>query len=52
MANEPAPEQPTEFQKFLVFTKKVVAVPKAEIDRREAEYQRMRSQKKAQRGKS
>lgn len=34
--------QPTPFEKFLAFTKKVVAVPKAEIDRREAEYQRAR----------
>ncbi len=28
------------FERFRQFTKKVMAVPKAEIDKREAEYQR------------
>lgn len=46
MANEP-----TEFQKFRGALKKIVSVPKAEIERREAAYQKMRKQKRAQRGK-
>ena len=32
----------TPFEKFREFTRKVVSVPKAEIDRREAEYQKSR----------
>jgi hypothetical protein len=39
----------TPFEKFLAFTKKVVAVPKAEIDKREAEYQRERKKLRKQR---
>ena len=35
----------TEFEKFRAFTQKVVAVPKAEIDRREKEYQKARKNK-------
>jgi hypothetical protein len=36
----------TPFEKFKDFTQKVVSVPKAEIDRREAEYQKAQKQKK------
>lgn len=38
------PETP--FEKFRNFTKKIVAVPKSEIDRREAEYQKARKNKR------
>ena len=44
MTTNITPETP--FDKFLAFTKKVVAVPKAEIDRREAEYKKARKKKK------
>ena len=39
----------TQFEKFREFTKKVVSVPKSEIDRREAEYQKARKQEKKRR---
>ena len=39
----------TPFDKFRAFTQKVVSVPKAVIDQREAEYQRTRKNKKKQR---
>jgi hypothetical protein len=35
----------TPFEKFRTFTQKIVSVPKAEIDRREAEYQKTRKNK-------
>lgn len=41
------PETP--FEKFRAFTEKIVAVPKAEIDRREAAYQKARKLKKKRR---
>ena len=44
---EPMPEEPTPFEKFREFVRKVVSVPKSEIDQREAEYKRMRKQKRA-----
>jgi len=37
------------FEKFREFTKKVVSVPKTEIDRREAEYQKSRKNKRKRR---
>jgi hypothetical protein len=43
--NETPQNQPTPFEKFREFTRKVVSVPKAEIDRRETEYKRMRKAK-------
>jgi hypothetical protein len=46
MPNEQAQNQPTEFERFLAFTKKVVSVPKAEIDRREAIYKAERKRLK------
>ena len=42
-------ETPTPFEKFRQFTQKVVSVPKAEIDRREAEYQKTRKNKRKRR---
>jgi hypothetical protein len=41
----------TPFEKFRAFTQKIVSVPKAEIDRREAEYQKSRKNKKKRRSK-
>ena len=38
----------TEAEKFLAFTKKIVAVPKSEIDKREREYQASRKHKRRQ----
>jgi hypothetical protein len=40
----------TNFENFRDFTKKIVSVPKSEIDRREAEYQKSRKNK-GKRGK-
>jgi hypothetical protein len=39
----------TPFEKFKEFTKQVISVPKAEIDRREAEYQKARKNKRKRR---
>jgi hypothetical protein len=39
----------TPFEKFRAFTQKVISVPKAEIDRREAEYQKARKNKRKKR---
>jgi hypothetical protein len=42
------PSKPTAFEKeFRAFTKKVLAVPKEEIEKRETEYRRSRKDKKA-----
>jgi hypothetical protein len=41
-----AQQEGTPREKFLAFTKKVVSVPKSEIDKREREYQRRRKRKK------
>jgi hypothetical protein len=50
MANYHDGKQPVnEFEKFREFTRKVVSVPKTEIDKREAEYQKMRKEKRKQR---
>lgn len=48
MTNEREQQQPTPFEKFRNFTQRVVSVPKAEIDRREKEYQRIRKQRRQQ----
>ena len=42
----PDSEKNSGFEKFKDFAKKVVSVPKTEIDQREAEYQKARKQKK------
>jgi hypothetical protein len=39
----------TPFEKFRQFTQKIVSVPKSEIDRREAEYQKARKNKRKRR---
>jgi hypothetical protein len=36
----------SDFEKFSDFTKKIVSVPKSEIDRREAEYKKSRAKLK------
>jgi hypothetical protein len=46
------PEEKTPFEKFREFVRKVVSVPKSEIDRREAEYQRERKRIRRKRAKS
>jgi hypothetical protein len=42
-------ETPAPFEKFRRFTEKIVSVPKAEIDRREAKYQKSRKNKRKRR---
>ena len=44
-----ASEPKSNFDKFLAFTKKVISVPKSEIDRREAKYQKARKNKRKRR---
>jgi hypothetical protein len=44
MANEQNQSE-TPFEKFQQFTRKIVSVPKAEIDRREAAYKKARKNK-------
>jgi hypothetical protein len=46
MKDAPTPEIETPFEKFRQFTKKIVSVPKAEIDRRERQYKKDRARKK------
>ncbi len=41
----PPPIESTPFEKFRDFAKRVISVPKSEIDRREAEYQKQRAAK-------
>jgi hypothetical protein len=43
---EPGTPQPTPFEKFHGALRKIVSVPKAEIDRREKEYKKARKQKR------
>jgi hypothetical protein len=43
---EQRPESETPFEKFRQFTKKIVSVPKSEIDRREKQYQKTRKVKR------
>jgi len=42
-------KEPSEADKFRAFTQKIVSVPKEEIDRREAEYQKTRKNKRKRR---
>lgn len=44
-AKEPEPKS-EEFKRFEEMTRQIVSVPKSEIDRRQAEYEREREQKK------
>jgi hypothetical protein len=46
MKSELTPTSETPFEKFRQFTKKIVSVPKAEIDRREKQYQKTRTAKR------
>ena len=48
MNNEPPNPEPTPAEKFRAFAQRVVSVPKAVIDQREAEYQKQRAAKKQQ----
>jgi len=43
---EAQPAEPTPFQKFEALTRRVMSVPKAEIDRRAAEYKKRRKEHK------
>jgi len=43
---EAQPAEPTPFQKFEALTRRVMSVPKAEIDRRQSEYKKKRAEKK------
>jgi U3 small nucleolar ribonucleoprotein component len=52
MTTEHEQNTPTPFEKFLAFTKKVVAVPKSEIDKQEKQYQAERRKLKAKRSKA
>jgi hypothetical protein len=40
------PKEPTPFERFWDFARRIVAVPKAEIDEQEAKYQRQRKERK------
>lgn len=42
---EPIPEPPTQFSAFKALAQKLVRVPKAEADLKEAEYQRQQAKK-------
>lgn len=43
----PTKREPTPFEKFQDLAKRVIAVPKSEIDKREAVYKRARAARKA-----
>lgn len=43
----PSPRERTPFEKFQDLTKKVIAVPKSEIDKREVEWRRERKKARA-----
>jgi len=45
-ANSSDPRPPTPFERFWDFARRIVAVPKAEIDEQEAEYQRQRKKQR------
>jgi len=45
-ANPSTKPEPTPFQKFEALTRRVMSVPKAEIDKRHAEYKKIRAEKK------
>lgn len=47
---KPKPAEPSQFDAFQDFARCVFTVPKAEIDKLEAKYQRERAKKKARRG--
>lgn len=41
------PEELSPYERFREFARRIIAVPKAEIDEQQAEYQRERSEQKA-----
>jgi len=41
------PPEPSEFERFEALAKRVISVPKAEMERREKKYQRRRARKRA-----
>lgn len=45
----PSPRERSPWEKFQDLTKKVISVPKAEVDKREGEWKRARSPKKRER---
>ena len=46
MKDRPQPE-PTPLERLRAFARRIIAVPKAEIDKQEAEYQRRKKRTKA-----
>jgi hypothetical protein len=47
MKDQPPQRDPSPFERFWDFARRIVAVPKAEIDEQEAEYQLQREKRKA-----
>jgi hypothetical protein len=47
--SNPAPSEPTPFEKLQAFTRQVLSVPKSEIDRREAAWKKERAGKRSKR---
>jgi hypothetical protein len=45
-ANAPDSHEPSPFERFWDFARRIVAVPKAEIDEQDAEYQRRRKKER------
>jgi len=45
------PEDLSPFERFREFARRIIAVPKAEIDKQEAEYKRARAESNADRAK-
>jgi hypothetical protein len=43
------PHEPTPFEKLQSFTRQILSVPKSEIDRREIEWKKARSEKRNKR---
>lgn len=41
------PPEPSEFERFEALTKRVISVPKAEMERREKKYQRRRARRRS-----
>jgi len=46
MNKKPTKPDVTPFERFRDFARRIIAVPKAEIDKQEAEYQRQRKKEK------
>lgn len=50
--SDTAPTEPSPFEKLQALTKRVLSVPKAEIDRREVEWRKAQDAKKKERKKA